>query len=798
MWILSRITRRDSYEEDAKRRIVGAWAQWETSDLGSMVSSASALLRGVSSRISQSIRNTLSPSFNPERRSVWALAWATWALALAWCSSSDDPEVALPDKVALWSINVPKDVVAGKEIVVEFQYVPWLPESPSVTLDGAPVWVKIGSQLYDPASGRMKVTLDVSPWFDINQVIDASIVSSITDKKISIDPLRLTIAVKPGEPQLLVPLNPVIVKQGWIVNMKVAFDRPIDIYGISIPWIDLNNAPGIVLDPNTNTLTLEFPVPVNLSTGNLKGSIDVVGRWEMATKVPFDLNILDGNAPKLLNPAQLSGEWAQWEPRTVRLIFDEAVSQPIISCDDRQFSLWPINAVGTDRKIWDVLVTASQNVGSKQFSITASDDSGNNGVIYLTSEVVDKIAPVISLSVRPTAISSNSASSFEVTTTEPLSALGYYLNDDVAMTQVDPTIWKFSVNWREWSNTVRIVSMDRNGNPSEPITHTWFVDTKAPELNISSQTTINADRLTEPATYTWNLTFDGPVKAEWSSQSGSGISLGTITGTGTNTLQYGIQISPEVLPGRYPVTVSVNDTAWNKTLVDIQVLVNAPTTVSAISGPDTFVVGETPAYSITATDADGKPSVGVTLRNASGGQAQVDLIDIGGGVYSISMPANLPVWVYTLNFGVKGKKPDGSESSESMVSKSINVTPQVPQELIVPPGSGWANLMANPYRPMDDSTNLPLDFSWLQAPDGQPIIYMLEVVWIADPENNPPYIDKKSLSLGKLDAYAYDAQNLTTLSNGTRWEKYTIIIRASASWLPTKELRVNIEHQDTN
>ena len=51
--------------------------------------------------------------------------------------------------------------------------------------------------------------------------------------------------------------------------------------------------------------------------------------------------------------------------------------------------------------------------------------------------------------------------------------------------------------------------------------------------------------------------------------------------------------------------MQVRDKAGNPAVIHIQVLVDAPTTVGVVNGPDSYVYGTSASYTLTASDADG-------------------------------------------------------------------------------------------------------------------------------------------------------------------------------------------------
>jgi hypothetical protein len=98
---------------------------------------------------------------------------------------------------------------------------------------------------------------------------------------------------------------------------------------------------------------------------------------------------------------------------------------------------------------------------------------------------------------------------------------------------------------------------------------------------------------------------------------------------------------------------------------------NTVITISAISGPANFTIGQAPQYTFTVVDPDGVVSVSATLN----GQQSVAISNLGNGTYGVTIPQGTNTGFYTLTVQAVGTVPGvGTENAQSQ-STNFDILP---------------------------------------------------------------------------------------------------------------------------
>ncbi len=688
------------------------------------------------------------------------LAWWLGAAALPGCWDGDPVDaVTSPTVVRLSAPNIPSEAVAGTQIEISFQYVPLLTTDPVIILDKAPVWVIVASQVYDKASWKMTVTLMVSPAIDPSSVINASI-QTVSGSQI-VAPLIVKIPIKPGKPKLISWITNQTGKQGWRVTYTLQFDRMVESVA-PITWANIN------IDPLTNRVTVDLPVGSTI--GSSQVDLTVNGKWWVSTLVPLMLNVTDGVAPVWINTWAIPSQFSQWESRKITLAFNEPlVGAPTLSAW-WSWSLPPWGTLSPDLTSYTFTIKASTSVSSPQpFTFTVSDVAWNTVTYTSTIEVVDTEKPTLTLLATPPALTNSAVAVFTIWSSERLSQIGYKL-DGADMIVVPGGAMEFTIPANlitSGTHTIEIRWYDTSGNLSS-LQYAWKVDNTAPVLNpTSSQSTIIQDVSSIHTAYSRILAFSEPLgSVNWTQSDGSGITLGNIGISTTDRTQvtYQLTVAANTPPWTHIVNVQVTDPAWNITITPISVMIDAPTVVSEISGPDSLAPGEPKSYSLTASDADGV-IVSAQLQWTS------LPVNMWGWIYIATTPANLQPGNYTLTFTIQGKKPDGTLAQSVTKTKNIVVAtalPTLPSTIPLPIIS-------------DNAGDTPIVFSFVMPYD---IRYDVDVSWL-------PRID----NYGRVIAWS-PTQSWTTITIrssgkfGWAWDTWTIttytdaitIVSPGATW----------------
>ncbi len=122
--------------------------------------------------------------------------------------------------------------------------------------------------------------------------------------------------------------------------------------------------------------------------------------------------------------------------------------------------------------------------GVKSFSGTAMDKAGNWSEVKSFSWVVDQTAPILTLNLAPSSLTSSQRSRFEFSAIDSFTGVASYSCQIDSVTTVDCSEFFETTLNRHGTHQFKVTATDGVGNTSDPTSFTWNLDLKAPNLTI--------------------------------------------------------------------------------------------------------------------------------------------------------------------------------------------------------------------------------------------------------------------------------------------------------------------------
>jgi hypothetical protein len=263
--------------------------------------------------------------------------------------------------------------------------------------------------------------------------------------------------------------------------------------------------------------------------------------------------------------------------------------------------------------------------------------------------VVDILKPTITLTARPSALSSVSNPSFVIESSETLSKLEVSIDGGTTWIDIPNKSSYQYTSTGDGNKDIRFRATDMSSNISDVSNYTWNIDTAAP-IKQSGTTSLSGEITTSSVHKPSNtIVFDEAINtASWQETSGSGFTLTPPTIDGSQ-ISYGLSYDSTIPAGTYTLHLKVTDTATpvnNAIIVPITLTINklaapsAPTLTTDDFNHLVFPAGKTAADYEVSTNSGTSWSPAVTTAYAAG-TYQIRLIETAAT--SAGLPQTLTI-----------------------------------------------------------------------------------------------------------------------------------------------------------
>ncbi|WP_299820570.1 Ig-like domain-containing protein [uncultured Pontibacter sp.] len=213
---------------------------------------------------------------------------------------------------------------------------------------------------------------------------------------------------------------------------------------------------------------------------------------------------------------------------------------------------------------WNFTTASALAEGELQITAKATDEAGNTGdASSVRRFTVDTKAPETTIATAPAALTNETTARFTFTSNEENVTYEVSLDGQAYETKLTPyTI----ANLTDGSHTLAVRAVDAAGNKdATPATHTWVVDTKAPDVPVFTSITEDRgpeadDQVTADNTLILRGTAEANAKVEIYKDA-SAIGQATANAAGAWVFDY---TSTQLPQGTHQFTATATDAAGNK------------------------------------------------------------------------------------------------------------------------------------------------------------------------------------------------------------------------------------------